>query len=89
VAIGYLLLADSRNWRTATNMFRYELIGFLLSVICSGRPIDLHKPHIFAQASKTSFLQFKGRVPFKIKKKISGVQCKRKSFQYDITFDPC
>jgi hypothetical protein len=56
------------------------LMGFPLSVICSGRrPIELYKPHILALAAETGFLLFKEQVPLKLKK-ISAVQCKRKTF---------
>jgi hypothetical protein len=54
---------------------------FPLSVLCSGRSIELDKPHILALATETSFLQFKEQVPFKLKNKISAVQCKRKTFR--------
>jgi hypothetical protein len=56
-------------------------MGFLLSVICSGRPIELDKPHILALAAETCFLLFKEQVPLKFKKEISSVQCERKTFQ--------
>jgi hypothetical protein len=55
-------------------------MGFPLSVLCSGRPIELDKPHILAQATETGFLQFKEQVLFKLQKKISAVQCERKNF---------
>jgi hypothetical protein len=55
-------------------------MGFLLSVICSGRPIELGKPHILALASETGFLLFKEQVPLKFKKETSAVQCERKTF---------
>jgi hypothetical protein len=48
-------------------------MGFPLSVICSGRPIELDKPHILALATETGFLLFKEQVPLKLKKRnISG-----------------
>jgi hypothetical protein len=56
-------------------------MGFPLSVICSGRPIELDKPHILALAAETGFLQFKEQVPLKFKKEISAVQCERKTFR--------
>jgi hypothetical protein len=56
-------------------------MGFPLSVICSGSPIELDKPHILALAAKTGFLQFKEQVPLKFKKEISAVQCERKTFR--------
>ncbi len=49
-------------------------MGFLLSVLGSGRPIEFDKPHILASATETGFLQFKEQVPFNIKNKISAVQ---------------
>jgi hypothetical protein len=57
-------------------------MGFLLSVICSGRPIELDKPHILALAAETNFLLFKEQVLLKFKKEISAVQCERKAFQF-------
>jgi hypothetical protein len=39
------------------------LMGFPLSVICSGCPIELDKPHILALAAETGFLLFKEQVP--------------------------
>ncbi len=56
-------------------------MGFLLSVICSGHPIELDKPHILALAAETGFLLFKEQVSLKFKKEISAVQCKKKTFQ--------
>jgi hypothetical protein len=56
--------------------FHHQLIGFPLSAICSGRPIELEKPHILAYITKTGFfLQFEEQVPFIFKRKISAVQC--------------
>jgi hypothetical protein len=48
--------------------FRYQLVGSPLSVICSGRPIELDKPHVVALATETVFLLFKEKVPLKFKK---------------------
>jgi hypothetical protein len=56
-------------------------MGFPLSVICSGRPIELDKPHILALAAETGFLLCKEQVPLKFKKEISAVKCERKTFQ--------
>jgi hypothetical protein len=56
-------------------------MGFPLSVICSGRPIELDKPLILALAAETGFLLFKEQAPLKLKKEISAVQCERKTFQ--------
>jgi hypothetical protein len=55
-------------------------MGFPLSVICSGRPIELDKPHILALAAETGCLLFKEQVPLKFKKEILVVQCERKTF---------
>jgi hypothetical protein len=52
-------------------------MGFPLSVICCGRPIELGKPHILALAAETGFLLFKEQVRLKLKKEISAVQCER------------
>jgi hypothetical protein len=49
-------------------------MGFPLSVLCSGRPIELDKPHILAYAAETSFLRFKEQVPFNFLNKMSPVQ---------------
>jgi hypothetical protein len=38
-------------------------MGFPLSVICSGCPIELAKPHILALAAETGFLLFKEQIP--------------------------
>jgi hypothetical protein len=43
-------------------------MGFPLSVICSGRPIELDKPHILYFAAETGFLIFKEQVLKKFKK---------------------
>ena len=56
-------------------------MGFPLSVICCGRPIELDKPQILALAAETGFLLFKEQVPFKFKKEISAVQCERNTFR--------
>jgi hypothetical protein len=56
-------------------------MGFPLSVICSGRPTELDKPHILALAAETGFLLYKEQVPLKLKKEISAVQCERKTFR--------
>jgi hypothetical protein len=56
------------------------LVGLPLSVICSGCPIELDKPHVLALATDTGFLLFKEQVPLKFKKEISAVQCERKTF---------
>jgi hypothetical protein len=52
-----------------------------LSVICSGRPIELDKPHILALAAESGFLLFKEQVPLKFRKEILAVQCERKTFR--------
>jgi hypothetical protein len=64
-------------------------MGFPLSVFCSGRPIELDKPHILALAAETGFLLFKERVPLKFKKEISAVQFERKTFQFISLSTPC
>jgi hypothetical protein len=48
-------------------------MGFPLSVLCSGHPIELDKPHILALAAETGFLRFKEQVPLNFKNKISAV----------------
>jgi hypothetical protein len=56
-------------------------MGFPLSVICCGRPIELDKPHVLALAAETGFLLFKEQVPLKFKKEMFAVQCERKTFR--------
>ncbi len=56
-------------------------MGFTLSVICCGRPIELDKPHILALVVETGFLLFKEQVPLKFKKERTAVQCERKTFR--------
>jgi hypothetical protein len=34
---------------------RYQPIDFPLSVVCSGRPVEIEKPHILAQVIETCF----------------------------------
>jgi hypothetical protein len=88
VEIGILLLICSNCSRRfipaidtiAASYFIYQLVGLLLSVICSGRPNELDKQHILALAAETGFLRYKEQVPLKFKKEISAVQCKRKTF---------
>jgi hypothetical protein len=63
-------------------------MGFPLSVICSGRPIELDKPHILALAAETVFLLFKEQVPLNFKKEISAVQCDRKTFRLILLSTP-
>ncbi len=65
------------------------LMGFPLTIICSGRPIELEKPHILALAAETSFLLFKEQVPLKFKKEILAVQCERKTFRLMSLSTPC
>jgi hypothetical protein len=47
-------------------------MGFPLSVICSGHPIELDKPHILALAAETGFLLFKVQVPLKFNDYLGG-----------------
>ncbi len=56
-------------------------MGFPLSALCSGRPIELDKPHILTYAAEIGFLRFKEQVPFNFKNKISAVQCERETFR--------
>ncbi len=55
-------------------------MGFPLSVICSGRPIELDKPHILALAAETRFLLFKEQAPLKFKKENQRFNAKGKPF---------
>jgi hypothetical protein len=65
-------------------------MGFPLSVICSGCPIELDNPHILALAAETGFLLFKEQVPLKFKKRnISGSMHRKEDHLIDITFNPC
>jgi hypothetical protein len=64
-------------------------MGFPLSVICCGCPLELDKPHILALAAETGFLLFKEQVPLKLKKiNISG-SMQKENLSIDITFNPC
>jgi hypothetical protein len=63
-------------------------MGFPLSVICCGRPIELDKTHILALAAETGFLLFKEQVPSKFNKNISG-SMQKEDLSIDITFNPC
>jgi hypothetical protein len=54
-------------------------MGFPLSVLRSGRPIELDKPHILVLAAETGFLRFKEQVPHNLNNKISAVQWKWKT----------
>jgi hypothetical protein len=56
-------------------------MGFPLSVLCNGSPIELDKPHILGLAPETGFLQFKEQVLCKLKNIISAVQCESKPFR--------
>ncbi len=50
--------------------FRYEMIGFPLSAICSRSPMGMDKLHFFVLSCwKQFFILFKGRGPFKFSKK--------------------
>jgi hypothetical protein len=64
-------------------------MGFPLSVICSGRPIELDKPHILALAAETGFLLFKEQVPLKLKKRNISSSMQKEDLSIDITFNPC
>jgi hypothetical protein len=55
-------------------------MGFPLSVICCGRPIELDKPHILALADKTGFLLLKEQVPIKFKNKYQRLNAKGRPF---------
>jgi hypothetical protein len=55
-------------------------MAFPLSVICSGCPIEVDKPHILGLAAETVFFLFKEQVLLKFKQEISAVQCERKTF---------
>jgi hypothetical protein len=64
-------------------------MGFPVSVLCSGRPIELNKPHILALAAETGSLRFKEQVPFNFKNKISASSMCMEDLSIDITYDPC
>jgi hypothetical protein len=42
-------------------------MGFPLSVLCSGRPIELEKPHILPLAAETGFCDLKSKFPLILK----------------------
>jgi hypothetical protein len=56
-------------------------MGFPLSVLCSGRPIELDRPQILALAAETGFLRFKEQVPYNFNNKISAAQWEWKTSQ--------
>jgi hypothetical protein len=58
-------------------------MSFPLSVICSGHPIELDKPHILALAAETGFLLFKEQVPLKFKEEISAIRSNAKERPFD------
>jgi hypothetical protein len=60
-----------------------------LSVICSGGPIGLDKPHILALAAETGNLPFKEQAPQKIKKRNIRGSMGKGDLSTDITFNPC
>jgi hypothetical protein len=41
------------------------MIGFPLSAICSGSPLEMDKQHFLSLANETGYLEFNGREPFK------------------------
>jgi hypothetical protein len=49
------------QWETRENYQLWICMGFQLSVICSGRPIELDKPHILALAAETSLCYLKSK----------------------------
>jgi hypothetical protein len=58
-------------------------MGFPLSVLCSGRPIELDEPHILALASETGFCDLKDKFPFILKiNKVSAVQWEWKTSRF-------
>jgi hypothetical protein len=58
-------------------------MGFPLSVIFSGCPIELDKPHILALATETGFLPFKEQVLN------TSSSMRKEDLLIDITFNPC
>jgi hypothetical protein len=44
------------------------MIGFPLSAICPGHPLDIYKPYLLSFAAETGFLQLKARGPLKLSK---------------------
>jgi hypothetical protein len=44
-------------------------MGFPLSVLCSGHPIELDKPHILALAAETVFGDLKSKFPLILKRR--------------------
>jgi hypothetical protein len=69
--------------------FLYQLVGLPLSVIFSGCPIELDKPHNLALAAETSFLLFKEQVSVKFKKRNISGSMRKEDLLIDITFNPC
>jgi hypothetical protein len=60
------------------------MIGFPLSVICSGHPIDLNKPHILAEDPETVFYDLK--IKFLLKYKIKYQWSNAKGRPFDLYY---
>jgi hypothetical protein len=69
--------------------FRYQLVGLPLSVICSGHPVELDKPHILALAAETGFFLFQEQVPLKFKKRNISGSMRKEDLLIDITLNLC
>jgi hypothetical protein len=64
-------------------------MGFPLSVLCSGRHIELNKPHVLAFAAETGFLLLKEQVPLKLKKENISGSMRKEDLSIDITLNSC
>jgi hypothetical protein len=45
----------------AASLFGYQLDGLPISVICSGRRIEMDKPHVLASAAEIFFCNLKSK----------------------------
>jgi hypothetical protein len=64
------------------------MIGFPLSVICSGRPINWISHIFWLKPLKPGCLRFKEEVPFKIKKENNSGSMQKEDLSIDITSTP-
>jgi hypothetical protein len=74
------ILAENARKLLATNV-NATPPPLIKQVLFSGSPVDVDKPHIFAQAAKTYILRFKEQVPFYFENIISAIQCLIKAYR--------
>jgi hypothetical protein len=62
-------------------------MGFPLSFICSGHPMDRNKPHILLEPLKPVFCYLKSKIPLYLKENISG-SMRKEDLLNDTIFNP-